>query len=119
MFNTTIIDRKVTKQEVSNYNETNVESSGSISKTENNTRFININKNNRSFTTVFSSNPFYVEIEQKPIFETIKTKIYIQVKQVLVVGLNYILEIQELDREDISDKDEYSWGLFLNRPTIL
>lgn len=137
MLNTTIIDRKVTKQEVNNYTETNVEASGNISKTESATRFININKSNQSFTTVFSSSPFYVEIEQKqdgetdavigrhscktPYYKTIKTKISIQVKQVLVVGSDYTLEIVETSREDISDmfNGDKNKNTYFNTPTIL
>ena len=137
MLNTTIIDRKVTKQEVNNYTETNVEASGNITKTGSNTRFINIDKNNRSFSTVFSSSPFYVEIEQKqdgetdavmsrrsyktPYYKTIKTKVFIQVKQVLVVGSDYTLEIAEISREDISDmfNGDTNKNAYFNTPTIL
>ena len=135
MFNTTIVDRRATTQEVNNYTETKVEASGSISKVNQNSRFININKTNKSFSSVFSSTPFYTEIIQVDngtieesrhkyqvrYYKTVMTKIFIEVKQVLVVGSDYTLEIIELSREDVSppysgttDRNKY-----YNLPTIL
>lgn len=137
MFNTTIVDRRTTTQEVKNYTETNVEASGNISKVNNNSRFININKSDKSFASVFSSVPFYIEIVQindgqieeglgrhnhkVDYYKTIKTKIFVEVKQVLVVGSDYTLEVVELNREDISEP--YSWtrekSKYYDLPTIL
>lgn len=139
MFNTTIVDRSSTKQEVHNHTETNVEASGSIAQESKNSRFININKSMEAFKTIFSSSPFYIEqvqvengtIESKrygarhtfneTYYKTVKTKISVEVKQVLVVGSDYTLEIVEIKKEDISDS--YDGGTnkskYFNTPTIL
>ena len=139
MLNTTIVDRSTTKQEVHNHTETNVEASGNIVKENKDSRFININKSMQSFKTIFSSSPFYVEIEQfengtiessrygarhifnKTYYKTIKTKIVVDVKQVLVVGSDYTLEVVENSKEDVSDY--YNGGTdkskYFNIPTIL
>lgn len=139
MLNTTIVDRRSTTQEVHNHTETNVEASGSIVKENKNSRFININKSTDAFKTVFSSSPFYIEIEQvnngtiennkyggRHVFEeayykTIKTKISVEVKQVLVVGSDYTLEVVELSKEDVSDSYSGSTNKskYFNTPTIL
>lgn len=139
MLNTTIIDRRSTKQEVTNITETNVESSGNIAREKENSRFININKSQEAFKTVFSSSPFYVEIEQvqdgtiednthggrhiftNPWYKTTKTKISVSVNQVLIVGSDYTLEVIEISREDISESYNGSRDKtkYLNTPTIL
>lgn len=138
MFNTTtIVDKRTTKQEVVNNSEVNIESSGSICKTASETRFININKNQDSFKTIFSSEPFYKEIEQTqdgetdeklgrhswkvPYYKNVVTKIKVKVKQVLVVGSDYILEVEEISREDVSEKflGSQDKNKYFNTPTIL
>lgn len=139
MLNTTIIDRRSTTQEVTNITETNVESSGNIVKEKENSRFININKSQEAFKTIFSSSPFYVEIEQvqdgtiendkhggrhiftEPWYKTTKTKISVSVNQVLIVGSDYTLEVIETGREDVSDSYNGSRDKtkYLNTPTIL
>lgn len=136
MLNTTIIDKRSSKQEVHNHTETNVEASGNIVKEDRNSRFININKNLQSFKTVFSSTPFYFETIQVqdgeiennarnpwkvPYYKTLKTKIFIDVKQVLVVGSDYTLEIIEINKEDISESYNTSTdkNKYFNTPTIL
>lgn len=136
MLNTTIVDRRVTKQEVTNHTETNIEASGNISKEAANSRFININKSMQSFKTIFSSNPFYVEVEQiqsgeiendarnpwkVPYYKIVKTKIPVEVKQVLVVGSDYTLEVVELSREDVSESYTGSKekNQYFNIPTII
>lgn len=139
MLNTTIVDRRTTTQEVHNHTETNIEASGSIAKESINSRFININKSMEAFKTIFSSSPFYIEVEQvkngtiessrygarhtfdETYYKTVKTKISVEVKQVLVVGSDYTLEIIEISKEDISDS--YNGGTdkskYFNIPTIL
>ena len=137
MFNTTIVDKRTTKQEVVNNSEVNVESSGSICKTSPETRFININKSQDSFKTVFSSEPFYKEIEQirdgetdnglgrhtwkVPYYKNTITKIKVKVKQVLIVGSDYILEVEEINREDVSEQfgGSREKNKYFNIPTIL
>lgn len=140
MFNTTVInDKRTTKQEVTNITETNVESSGNIAREKQNSRFININKSQEAFKTIFSSNPFYVEILQvqngtiendrhggrhifnEPWYKTTKTKISVEVNQVLIVGSDYTLEIVETGKEDVSDSYNGSRDKtkYLNTPTIL
>lgn len=139
MLNTTIIDRRSTTQEVTNITETNVESSGNIVKEKQNSRFININKSQEAFKTIFSSNPFYIETEQvqdgtieddrhggrhiftNPWYKTVKTKISVSVNQVLIVGSDYTLEVIETSREDVSDSYNGSRDKtkYLNTPTIL
>jgi len=139
MLNTTVIDRRSTTQEVTNITETNVESSGNIVKEKENSRFININKSQEAFKTIFSSKPFYVEIEQvqdgtiedntygarhtfqKPYYKTTKTKISVSVNQVLIVGSDYTLEVIETSRENVSDSYNGSRDKtkYLNTPTIL
>jgi hypothetical protein len=137
MFNTTVVNSKTTKQEVHNFTETNIDASGSLSKKDKSSRFININKSNAAFKTIFSSVPFYIEkvqvrdgeIEDNrhrntfkvPFYKNKETKIYVEVKQILVVGSDYILEVVELEKENIvetfsgtTDKNRY-----LNTPTIL
>lgn len=126
MLNTTIIDRRTTKQDVHNHTETNVEASGNISLKEQSSRFINIDKSKQSFKTIFSSTPFYTEKEQVDdgITESYRHKgmydsyykdttrnIYVKVIQVLVVGSDYTLEVEELSREEkthgTSGKNQY------------
>jgi hypothetical protein len=139
MLNTTIVDRRSTTQEVHNHTETNVEASGSIIKENKNSRFININKSMKAFKTVFASSPFYIEIEQvnngtventkygarhtfnETYYKTIQTKISVEVKQVLVVGSDYTLEVIEVCREDVSDSYNGSTdkSKYFNIPTIL
>ena len=139
MLNTTIVDRRSTKQEVTNITETNVESSGNIVKGIERSRFININKSQEAFKTVFSSTPFYIEklqiqngemednryggrnVFKVPYYKTVKTKILVSVNQVLVVGADYTLEIVEVSKVDVSEA--YNGGTeknkYFNTPTIL
>jgi hypothetical protein len=138
--NTTIVDRRTTKQEVNNVTKTNVETSGTISISSNESRFITINKNKQAFKTVFSSNPFYLEVEQIQTskgeykrdelrrdistsnwYKEITTKINVKVKQVLVVGSDYILEVEEISKEDVTDSWTSSSNKtrYFNTPTIL
>lgn len=139
MLNTTIIDRRTTKQEVTNITETNVESSGNITKEVKNSRFININKSQEAFKTIFSSTPYYIEVLQTkngemedtryggrnvfkvPYYKTTKTKITVSINQVLVVGTDYTLEIIGISKEDVSET--YNGGTeknkYFNTPTIL
>lgn len=139
MFNTTkIVDNRTTKQEVNTHTETNIEASGSITKEKENSRFININKSQESFKTIFSSTPFYTEIVQiengkrdvsigrdkiyeTTAYKTIKTKITVSINQVLVVGSDYTLEVIELNREDVSERfnSDDSRNKYFNIPTII
>jgi len=136
MLNTTIVDRRSSKQEVHNHTETNIEASGSIIKENKNSRFININKSKEAFKTIFSSAPFYIETEQVqdgeidnnarnpwkvPYYKTTKTKILVDVKQVLVVGSDYTLEVFEISKKDISEGHDTSTdkNKYFNTPTIL
>ncbi len=137
MLNTTIVDRRSTTQEVHNHTETNVETSGNISKSENTSRFISFDTSKQAYKTVFASEPFYVECVQKEdgrrdreigrhsyketAYKEIKTKIFISVKQVLVTGKIFTLEIEEIKKKDVSDS--YNWGdkksIYFNNPTII
>jgi antitoxin component YwqK of YwqJK toxin-antitoxin module len=68
MLNTTIIDRRTTKQEVNNYSETNVEASGSISKENKNVRF-NQSKVNYLHGTYTL---FYILLHNKSLHDNVK-----------------------------------------------
>lgn len=135
MLNTTIVDRRSTTQEVHNHTETNVETSGNIKKTENAHRFISFDTSKQAYKTTFSSKPFYIEKIQREdgysegylskfqrmMYRDKETKIFISVKQVLITGKIFTLEIEELKREDITP--QYNWtenkSIYLNNPTIL
>ncbi len=135
MLNTTIVDRRSTTQEVHNHTETNVECSGNIVRTENTHRFISFDTNKQAYKTVFASEPFYIEKVQKEdgyhkgsmdrfermMYKDTETKIFVNVKQVLVTGKTFTLEIEELKKEDVTAK--YNWtenkSVYLNNPTIL
>jgi len=137
MLNTTIVDRRSTTQEVHNHTETNVECSGNIAKSEDIHRFISFDTSKQAYKTVFSSRPFYIEREQKEDgqvereigrhtfkearYKEIDTRINISVKQVLITGKIFTLEIVELGKEDVSQV--YNWGdkktIYFKNPTIL
>ena len=126
---TTIVDRRTTKQEVSNHQETIVEAAGNIVKTEEDTRFISFDKKSDAYKTAFSSEPYYIECVEKDYkyydnswgYEVIKTRVDIKVKQVLIVGSIFTLEVVELSKKDASDKwnSGKTKGEYYNKPTIL
>lgn len=133
MLNTTIVGRRTTKQDVHNHTETNVEASGNISRQQINSRFICIDKSKQSFKTIFSSAPFYTEKEQvddgktesmyhrgiyNPYYKEIIRKIYVNVLQVLVVGSEYTLEVQENSKEETSSGSRDK-SIYYNIPTIV
>lgn len=135
MFNTAIVDRRSTTQEVHNYTETNVECSGSIVKIKDVHRFISFDTSKQVYKTIFSSEPFYIERVQKEngyskgyleryekmSYKEIDTKISVSVKQVLVTGKIFTLEVVEIGKEDVSrpyNSDDKK-SVYFNNPTIL
>lgn len=127
------IDKRTTKQEVHSHIETNVETSGNIVKTIKNSRFICIGKTKQSFKTIFSSSPFYIEKEQvddgrvesayhkgigNPYYKEITRKFFVNVLQVLAVGPDYTLEIEEISREEDSSGGSVK-NIYYQTPTII
>jgi len=108
MFNSTIVDRRTTTQEVNNHSETNVEASGVITQTNTETKFISLNVKNESYKTVFSSNPYYTEKVQDDYkyydntrgYEETTTKVFVKVKQVMMVGSIFTLEVEEISKQE-------------------
>lgn len=108
MFNNTIVDRRTTTQEVNNHSETNVEASGVIAQTNTETKFISLNVKSESYKTVFSSNPYYTEKVQDDYkyydntrgYEETTTKVFVKVKQVMMVGSIFTLEVEEISKQE-------------------
>lgn len=111
MFNNTIVDRRTTKQEVNNHSETNIEASGIIAQTTSETKFISLNVKSESYKTVFSSNPYYTEKVQDDYkyydntrgYEEVTTKVFVKVKQVMMVGTVFTIEVEEVSKEQSKD----------------
>ena len=133
----TIVVKNDRKQEVHNHHkvETNIDSSGNIERTENETRFISFSLSSKAHKTVFSSKPYYIERVEKredpkhaddrytrTRYRMHDTRIEVKVKQVLIVGTIFTVEVAIISESE--DKSANHWmddkpSEYLNTPTIL